>query len=54
LCKDRLARRREKQQDRKETHRKKVQEDEAKDGVKGEGEKKVCMRVAGMKSERGS
>jgi ribosome biogenesis protein BMS1 len=52
LRKDQVARRREKQQERKEAHRKKVQKDEAKDAEKEKEKKKVYMRAAGMKSKR--
>lgn len=52
LRKDQVVRRREKQQERKETHRKKVQKDEAKDAEKEREKKKVYMRAAGMKSKR--
>jgi ribosome biogenesis protein BMS1 len=52
LRKDQVARRREKQQERKETHRKKVQKDEAKDAEKEREKKKVYMRAAGMKNKR--
>ncbi|KAG1743246.1 DUF663-domain-containing protein [Suillus paluster] len=52
LRKDQVARRREKQQERKETHRKKVAKDEAKDTEKEKEKKKVYMRAAGMKSKR--
>lgn len=52
LRKDQIARRREKQQVRKETHRKKIQKDEAKDAEKEREKKKVYMRAAGMKSKR--
>ncbi|KAG2144176.1 DUF663-domain-containing protein [Suillus bovinus] len=52
LRKDQVARRREKQQGRKEIHRKKVQKDEIKDAEKEREKKKVYMRAAGMKSKR--
>ncbi|KAG0704779.1 DUF663-domain-containing protein [Suillus ampliporus] len=52
LRKDQVARRREKQQGRKETHRKKVEKDEAKNAEKDREKKKVYMRAAGMKSKR--
>ncbi|KAG1749341.1 DUF663-domain-containing protein [Suillus lakei] len=52
LRKDQVARRREKQQERKEVHRKKVEKDEAKDAEKEREKKKVYMRAAGMKSKR--
>lgn len=52
LRKDQVARRRDKQQERKEAHRKKVQKDEAKDAEKEKEKKKVYMRAAGMKSKR--
>ncbi|KAG1880708.1 hypothetical protein C8R48DRAFT_647426 [Suillus tomentosus] len=52
LRKDQIARRREKQQVRKETHRKKIQKDEVKDAEKEREKKKVYMRAAGMKSKR--
>ncbi|KAG2060666.1 DUF663-domain-containing protein [Suillus hirtellus] len=52
LRKDQIVRRREKQQVRKETHRKKIQKDEAKDAEKEREKKKVYMRAAGMKSKR--
>lgn len=52
LRRDQVVRRREKQQERKETHRKKVQKDEAEDAEKEREKRKVYMRVAGMKSKR--
>ncbi|KAG2065034.1 DUF663-domain-containing protein [Suillus decipiens] len=52
LRRDQVVRRREKQQERKETHRKKVQKDEARDAEKEREKRKVYMRAAGMKSKR--
>lgn len=52
LRKDQVARRRDKQRERKEVHRKKVEKDDAKKADKEKEKKKEYMRAAGMKSKR--
>ncbi|KAI0345907.1 DUF663-domain-containing protein [Trametopsis cervina] len=52
LRKDQVARRREKQNERKEVHRKKVAKEEAKNAEKEKEKRKEYMRAAGMKSKR--
>ncbi|KAI0087738.1 DUF663-domain-containing protein [Irpex rosettiformis] len=52
LRKDQVARRREKQNERKEVHRKKVAKEEAKASEKEKEKRKEYMRAAGMKSKR--
>lgn len=53
LRKDQVVRRREKQNERKEVHRKKVAKEEAKASEKEKEKRKEYMRSAGMKSKRG-
>ena len=52
LRKDQVARRKEKQNERKEVHRKKVAKEEAKAHEKEKERRKEYMRAAGMKSKR--
>jgi ribosome biogenesis protein BMS1 len=52
LRKDQVARRKEKQNERKEVHRKKTEREEAKKSEKEKEKKKEYMRVAGQKSKR--
>lgn len=52
LRKDQVARRKEKQNERKEVHRKKVAKEEAKAHEKEKEKRKEYMRAAGMKSKR--
>ncbi|KIO02758.1 hypothetical protein M404DRAFT_643944 [Pisolithus tinctorius Marx 270] len=52
LRKDQVARRREKQSERKAAHRKKVEKEEAKRADKEKEKRKDIMRVAGLKSKR--
>ncbi|KAI0643103.1 hypothetical protein C8Q79DRAFT_916230 [Trametes meyenii] len=52
LRKDQVARRREKQEERRATHRKKVEKEEAKKSEKEKEKRKEYMRAAGMKSKR--
>lgn len=52
LRKDQVARRREKQDERKAVHRKKVEKEEAKRSEKKKEDRKEYMRAAGMKSKR--
>lgn len=52
LRKDQVARRKEKQESRKATHRAKVAKEEAKKDEKDKEKRKEYMRVAGMKSKR--
>ncbi|KAH8104616.1 DUF663-domain-containing protein [Cristinia sonorae] len=52
LRKDQVARRREKQDERKAAHRAKVAKEEAKKDEKDKEKRKEYMRVAGMKSKR--
>ncbi|CAL1713042.1 unnamed protein product [Somion occarium] len=52
LRKDQVVRRREKQNERKEVHRKKVAKEEAKKSEKDKEKRKEYMRAAGMKSKR--
>jgi len=52
LRKDQVARRKEKQEERKKAHRKKVEQEESKQAEKDKEKKKEYMRVAGAKSKR--
>ncbi|KAI0671020.1 hypothetical protein C8Q78DRAFT_974097 [Trametes maxima] len=52
LRKDQVARRREKQGERRAAHRKKVEKEEAKKSEKDKEKRKEYMRAAGMKSKR--
>ncbi|KAI0629911.1 DUF663-domain-containing protein [Trametes polyzona] len=52
LRKDQVARRREKQEERRAAHRKKVEKEEAKKSEKEKEKRKEYMRAAGMKSKR--
>lgn len=52
LRKDQVARRKEKQNERKESHRQKVAKEEAKKSEKEKEKRKEYMRAAGMKSKR--
>jgi ribosome biogenesis protein BMS1 len=52
LRKDQVARRKEKQNERKETHRKKVAKEDALQGEKEKEKRKEIMKVAGMRSKR--
>ncbi|KAI0775519.1 DUF663-domain-containing protein [Trametes elegans] len=52
LRKDKVARRREKQEERRSVHRKKVEEEEAKKSEKEKEKRKEYMRAAGQKSKR--
>ncbi|KAM5533133.1 hypothetical protein V8D89_013181 [Ganoderma adspersum] len=52
LRRDQVARRREKQEERRAVHRKKVEKEEAKKGEKYKEKRKEYMRVAGLKSKR--
>nr|VWP00954.1 MDR efflux pump ABC3 [Ganoderma boninense] len=52
LRKDQVARRREKQEERRAVHRKKVEKEEMKKGEKDKEKRKEYMRVAGLKSKR--
>jgi len=52
LRKDQVARRKEKQSERKEIHRKKVEKEEAKKSEKEKEKRKEYMRVAGQKNKR--
>ncbi|KAF7792582.1 hypothetical protein EIP86_003676 [Pleurotus ostreatoroseus] len=52
LRKDQVARRKEKQNERKEVHRKKVAKEEARKEEKDKEKRKEYMRAAGMKSKR--
>ena len=52
LRKDQVARRKEKQNERKEVHRKAVAKEEAKKSEKDKEKRKEYMRAAGMKSKR--
>ena len=52
LRKDRVARRKEKQHERKEVHRNKVAKEEALKGEKDKEKRKEIMRVAGIKHKR--
>ena len=52
LRKDQVARRKEKQNERKEVHRKKVAKEEAVKGGKDKEKRKEIMRVAGIKHKR--
>lgn len=52
LRKDQVARRREKQEQRRAVHRKKVEKEEAKKGDKDKEKRKEYMRMAGLKSKR--
>ena len=54
LRKDQVARRKEKQNERKEVHRQKVAKEEAKKSEKNKEKRKEYMRAAGMKSKRES
>lgn len=54
LRKDQVARRKEKQNERKEVHRQKVAKEEAKKSEKDKEKRKEYMRAAGMKSKRES
>ena len=54
LRKDQAARRREKQEERRAIHRKKVEKEEAKKSEKEKEKRKEYMRAAGMKSKRES
>ncbi|KIK80930.1 hypothetical protein PAXRUDRAFT_15522 [Paxillus rubicundulus Ve08.2h10] len=52
LRKDQVARRKEKQNERKATHRRKVAKEDALQGEKEKEKRKEIMRVAGMRSKR--
>jgi ribosome biogenesis protein BMS1 len=52
LRKDQVQRRRGKQEERKEVHRKKAAKEDAKKDAKKKEERKEHMRIAGMKSKR--
>ncbi|THH03859.1 hypothetical protein EW145_g5948 [Phellinidium pouzarii] len=52
LRKDQIARRREKQEERRAVHRKRVAKEEEKKGEKEKEKRKEYMRTAGMKSKR--
>ena len=52
LRKDQVARRKEKQSERKEVHRKKAEKEEAEKSEKDKEKRKEYMRVAGQKSKR--
>lgn len=54
LRKDQVARRREKQEDRRAAHRQKLEKEEAKKGEKDKEKRKEYMRAAGMKSKQES
>lgn len=52
LRKDQVARRKDKQNERKEVHRKKVEKEKARKGEKEKEMRKDYMRIAGQKSKR--
>lgn len=52
LRKDQVARRKDKQNERKEVHRKKVEKERARKGEKEKEMRKDYMRIAGQKSKR--
>lgn len=52
LRKDQVARRKSKQNERKDVHRKKVEKEEARKSEKDKEKRKEYMRAAGMKSKR--
>ena len=52
LRKDQVARRKDKQSERKEVHRKKVEKEEARKGEKEKEKRRDYMRIAGQKSKR--
>lgn len=52
LRKDQVARRKDKQNERKEVHRKKVEKEEARKGEKEKEKRRDYMRIAGQKSKR--
>lgn len=52
LRKDQVVRRKEKQGERREVHRKKAEKEEAKKSEKEKEKRKEYMRVAGQKSKR--
>jgi len=54
LRKDKVARRKEKQEDRRAAHRLKAQKEEAKKSEKDKEKRKEYMRIAGVKSKRGA